>query len=402
MKLSGLLIPLANPCSAFPSGNPLFAEVEAVKQRVTDISSYLLSNTDFSKNIAVSPVNIFSAIKVLQKSTSGPAREELEEAFGNEDAQRFENQITKYAGDLYELGMANKIFYRPINGSEPSTEIGQISETFDFKNPLQNPSKINDFIDEQTKGKIPQAFPKPIDPDTFFLLISTLYFKASWTSSFSPTTICWKMNEGPCEERDGFVGTDHFNMFYDWDAKKPFRVLDLPLALLKDDDRFAPDQKTFSALQIWMPDKVLQTESDHKEFLELMNRESQSVVKKMRLGRARLFMPKFSISTELELKTMLYDKNCTSIMNPGQHLEPIYGDNDPTTSLNEAKHIVQFDVDENGVEGAAVTAFSMMYRSFPMPVKIDRPFYFRLILKTEDANLPEYGAPIFSGRVVNP
>jgi len=155
-------------------------------------------------------------------------------------------------------------------------------------------------------------------------------------------------------------------------------------------------------LQIWVPNNVLETEQDHREFLNLMETEKKTIAQEMSDSRVRLVVPKFSISTELDLKEMFYQHNVTSILAPGHHLGPIYGDNDPITSLNEAKHVVQLDVDENGIEGAAMTAYSMSYRMYPTPFNIDNPFYFRLILKTADPSMPENDVEIFSGRVVNP
>jgi len=405
MKISGVLIPLATTCSAL-QGIPLFAEIEEMKDRVSDLSSYLLSSSDFSKNIAVSPLNVFSALKILQESTSGAARDELDAAFGTENKDLLENQIIQYNGELFKLKMVNRIFYQKIDNEsapEPAESLQDFTEVFDFRNPLLNPLHINQYIEQKTKEKIVEAFPKPIDPDTFFLLISTLYYKASWATSFDHTTVCWKNSFLPCEDRDGFIGTNFFNTFYDWKGERPFRIVELPLTMPKETTkRFAPAEKTFSALQIWMPDNVLETELDHREFLNLMETEKKTIAQEMSDSRLRIIVPKFSISTELDLKEMFIQYNVNSILDPGHHLGPIYGEYDPITSLNEAKHVVQFDVDENGIEGAAVTAFSMMYRSFPTPFKIDRPFYFRLILRTEDPSMPENDVEIFSGRVVNP
>lgn len=409
MKISGFLIPLSTTCNAL-QGSPFYAGIEEMKDRVSDLSRYLLSNSDFTENIAVSPLNVFSALKVLQESTSGAARDELDAAFGTENGNLLENKITQYHGELFELKMVNRIFYQKIdneNAKEPANSLQDFTEVFDFRNPLLNPLHINKYIEQRTKGKIEEAFPKPIDPDTFFLLISTLYYKASWASSFEYTTVCWKNSlmgaSLPCEDRDGFVGTDFFNMFFDWKGERPFRVVELPLTLPKETkNKFEPLKKPFSVLQIWVPNNVLETEQDHREFLNLMETEKKTIAQEMSDSRVRLVVPKFSISTELDLKEMFYQHNVTSILAPGHHLGPIYGDNDPITSLNEAKHVVQLDVDENGIEGAAVTAFSMMYRSFPTPFNIDRPFYFRLILKTADPSMPENDVEIFSGRVVNP
>lgn len=122
----------------------------------------------------------------------------------------------------------------------------------------------------------------------------------------------------------------------------------------------------------------------------------------MRPARLDLTIPKLSISTELDLRTTLKQHNIVSIFVPGFHLGPIYGENDIRSTLGEAKHKVKFDVDEKGIDAAAVTALSMMSRTYATRVKIDRPFYFRLILKTKNPFALKNGAEIFSGRVVDP
>lgn len=91
-----------------------------------------------------------------------------------------------------------------------------------------------------------------------------------------------------------------------------------------------------------------------------------------------------------------------SIFRPGFHLGPIYGENDIRSALGEAKHIVKFDVDEKGIDAAAVTALSMMSRTYATRVNIDRPFYFRLIVKTNNPTNLKNGAEIFSGRIIDP
>lgn len=70
--------------------------------------------------------------------------------------------------------------------------------------------------------------------------------------------------------------------------------------------------------------------------------------------------------------------------------------------LTEAEHIVKLDVDQDGIEGAAITSLEFGFRSFPQKASCDRPFYFDIIIKNEIKDFAENGAIIFSGRVTNP
>jgi serine protease inhibitor len=70
--------------------------------------------------------------------------------------------------------------------------------------------------------------------------------------------------------------------------------------------------------------------------------------------------------------------------------------------ITEAEHIVKLDVDQDGIEGAAVTSFQFGFKSSPQTAACDRPFYFDIILKNEEKNTADDETIIFSGRIMNP
>lgn len=163
---------------------PEYTESQAVNYRINDLSDFLLKNSNHSENFVISPVNIFSAFKVLQKATSGTAHDEIEGAFGHENYQEFQYAINYFNNKLYEIAMINRVLYKDLGIPYLNENLKHITQAFDFKNRYDNPSFMNKYIEQKTNGKIKDAFAEPFDPETLFLIISTLYFKSSWTTLF--------------------------------------------------------------------------------------------------------------------------------------------------------------------------------------------------------------------------
>ena len=66
-------------------------------------------------------------------------------------------------------------------------------------------------------------------------------------------------------------------------------------------------------------------------------------------------MPKFSIDFSEDIKGLMKDFGIETIFSPEKDLSPMVGEmND--INIREINHKVKFDLDENGIEAAAVTA----------------------------------------------
>jgi serine protease inhibitor len=297
--------------------------------------------------------------------------------------------------------MVNRIFYRKLGQSSPE-KIQDITEIFDFKNMKDNPAKLNNYIQNATRGNIKNAFKEALDKETIYLLISTLFFKASWKNSFNDSYVCWKITEDKCNDKKAVTGISNFKILNEWYGEYPFLVIEIPLTYLRNETTNVSTIQNYSVLQIWMPEKILKTKEDHLQFLDIMKKKVNKMARMMTEYKMKLTFPKFSISTEYDLKTLLLSYGVESIFKPGKHLGPLFGRDDIPTTLKKANHMVELNVDKNGIEGAGVTTISMEYaRTAPIPMLIDRPFYFRIVVK-EDGENPTYGDPIFSGRVVDP
>ena len=71
-------------------------------------------------------------------------------------------------------------------------------------------------------------------------------------------------------------------------------------------------------------------------------------------------MPKFSIDFSEDMKELMQDFGIKTLFSPEIDLSPMVGEmKNNDIEISEMNHKVKFDVDENGIEGAAVTMFGV-------------------------------------------
>ena len=89
----------------------------------------------------------------------------------------------------------------------------------------------------------------------------------------------------------------------------------------------------------------------------------------MRKSNIKLTMPKFNVATTAELTEALKKQGITKIFTQEADFTPIVGEElGSQVFMSGADHAVNFKLDENGVEGAAVNAFRGEFRSLRMNV----------------------------------
>lgn len=95
-----------------------------------------------------------------------------------------ENQIGHF------VQVANALFLHNQYSMNPSyKQVVQSvyrAETFnvDFTSPVAVQEQANKWVEEKTRGKIPQIISSPLHPQTRLLIASTIYFNARWKTTF--------------------------------------------------------------------------------------------------------------------------------------------------------------------------------------------------------------------------
>ena len=74
-------------------------------------------------------------------------------------------------------------------------------------------------------------------------------------------------------------------------------------------------------------------------------------------------IPKFSVSTAVDLKSQLMKIGIKQVFEGGADFSPIFGNMENLdVVVKSVNHKVKLDVDENGIEGSAATAMALAFR----------------------------------------
>lgn len=409
--------------------------IEEIRDNLINLGHEIFNREETLENAVISPLSIMGSLLMLSGATSGKAQEEINALL---KINNLKDDLVDYkllmdyllANDdiSYSLSIANGLFYQ--SGYTPMSTFTDLMGSFDGVNEV-NFSKqsatddINQWVSDSTNEKIPNLFEKTLDPQTLAMLISSLYYKASWSVPFELIRYdyyCWKSVTEDCDKSVQFMSVDNtFNVHFG----NEFTVVDVPLTLtggckenMNCEDSMDDGIETFTMMKLWMPNHVLSTKSEHEKFQKLIRKNNEIMDTEMQFRRINLIMPRFSIETKQDLKNTFLDLGMNEVFNDGFHFDPLFGkDNYSPASVSQIKHAVKLDVDENGIEGAATTAIGMMFRSMPPDVPFDKPFYFSIEANcrefknkeskyesenTEYVKCPQQKTPLFIGRVVTP
>uniref|UniRef100_A0A8C3UY86 Serpin domain-containing protein n=1 Tax=Catharus ustulatus TaxID=91951 RepID=A0A8C3UY86_CATUS len=343
------------------------------------------SSKEADKNVFFSPMSISTAFAMLAVGAKSTTLSQIFEGLG------FDNVTETRVHDVHEsfhkvlsvlncadvnitLNIGNALF--TATGYEPQELFLQNIKEFydadffssDFHKPEEAKKQINIYVEEKTKGKIPELV-GDLDPSTVLVLVNYIYFKAAWEKSFDPlrtfeddffvnTNVSVRVN---MMQRDGTS-----NIYYDHDLSCV--VVELPY------------QGTARALFI-LPD-----EGKMKQVEDALSKETVS--------NGLLYLPKFSISGSYDVKTLFEQMGITEVFSGDADLSGISGNRD--LQVSQAIHKALLEVDEAGTEAAGATAIILTrLSSISRTIKFNKPF---LILISDK----QTGTTLFMGKIVDP
>lgn len=344
------------------------------------------------KNVTCSPSNIYMALSMLAEVTDGNSRKQILDLLGAKNVEQLRAQAKAVWESSYE------------NDSQGTLILGNsfwLSDTFKYKEApfrtLMNSyyasgfagemgsdtlnKKLQGWINEQTGGLLAeQAKGAETDPSTVLALVSTVYFKGQWNEKFMTTET----------QKNTFHGADG-------DTECDFMYQKASDCGYFDGDGFTAVSKNFidgSTMYFILPDsgkpekliengKAIDLVLDTKFFPY----NSLSV---------NLTMPKFDVTSDIDLKKSLAQLGVTDIMDGSK------SDFTPMTDetgiyCSAAKHAARVTVDEEGCKAAAFTLMTADSEAYierkEVDFTLDRPFIFAIT----NAD----GLPLFFGTVNN-
>ncbi len=241
---------------------------------------------------------------------------------------------------------------------------------------------INDWVEDQTEGKIKDLIPaNALNALTRLVLTNAIYFNAAWLNPFdekATTEESFDLLDGSEVKVPMMRQTESFGYIKaeDYQAVELFyegRQLSMVI-LLPDEEQFADFEQSLDAAQL------------------------QSTLDQLAVQRLDLSMPKFKIDSSFGLAATLAGMGMPDAFDVNKaDFSGMTGK--PDLYITDVVHKAFVNVDEEGTEAAAATGVIMGLKSMPtgepIRVEVDHPFLF-LIRDVET------GVVLFMGRVVQP
>lgn len=349
----------------------------------------LKAETDQKKdeNVIISPLSVQLALYMATNGANGITENEMLEMLQckncdiksiNEQAQLWIQLLSKESGHP-TLSISNGFFYDDkrlkILGPGFKNDLAAYDCSFeksDFSNVSGSLKLINDWVKDKTNGKIDQILDNIYDEDIAFL-INALYFKADWSKGFNQdwTQESEFYTSSGFKKKHYFVADDRSVPFF---QDTNIKVVDIPFS-----------DSTFS-LTLIREENATETFTDHRY---------KELIKKVKYERALISFPKLKGSYENDIIKSLQSLGMKKAFDPSAADFTSIGAASERIFINQIKHKVKLDIDEKGVEGAAVTSIGFGVNSAPPYLKYDKPFY--IVLRHINTN-----TMIFVGKINDP
>lgn len=245
--------------------------------------------------------------------------------------------------------------------------------------PEESRLAINDWVSDQTEGKIPDLMPQDvIDELTRLVLTNAIYFNAGWAFPFEP------------QDTEG--GT-----FYLLDGGE------VTVPMMKQSHEFAyAEGEGYQAISLPYGASgvsmviLVPPAGQFETFESSLNPDRvEAIVKGLVRWSVTLSMPKFDFESSFDLGETLATMGMPDAFSELADFSGMTGS--PELFISAVVHKAFVSVDESGTEAAAATGVGMA-ESAPeghVELTVDRPFVFLI----RDSRT---GAVLFAGRVINP
>jgi serpin B len=349
-----------------------------------------LPKSNPASNLLFSPLSLHTAFMLLYAGSTEATKTELEKLFGFQsnntylaDYQQFSRFITSAKGENREISLANSIWMS--NQFTPKDSYLQNLQKYFQATPYpvdfsqtSTVKQINNWINEATKGKIPQLI-EHLSAEMQMALINAIYFKDAWKTEFNSAQThdeYFKVLEGEPEIVKFMQLKGEFRY---WENPQ-VQLLEMPYK----DEKFSmlfilPASGEFKNIE-----KQL-TDNQWNNWLSQLSPTQVDAVK----------IPRFKFESAIPAKDILLAMGARNMFLGG--LSNIA---DGKLLVSEVKHQAVIEVSEKGTEAAAVTMISIersvhKIEHFNKTFVADRPFMF--MIRENQSN-----AILFMGKVMNP
>ncbi len=330
---------------------------------------------DSVPNLFVSPLSVAMALTMTYNGAAGETeaamRSTLELDSMTVDEVNAANQsliaLLRGLDPHVKFQIANSIWYRlGFRVEQPFLDANRTYfdarvDSLDFSDPGAAQT-INNWVNAQTNGLIPEIVPSPLPSDALMYLIDAMYFKGDWTQQFDKALTApraFHLTDGSTVQ----VPTMTFGQ------EAAIRTASTSQGRMID---LSYGGAAFS-MTILLPAENLNVDS---LLANLTLDDWNTGVAALDTFVTEFYLPKFKLENNLTLNATL------SALGMGVAFSDFADFTRMTASgvkISEVKHRTYVDVNEEGTEAAAVTSVGMGTTSVGPPVfNVDRPFVFAL------------------------
>lgn len=331
------------------------------------------------ENLFLAPLSASMALGMTMNGAVGPTFDQMRSTLGFgtltlEDINQGYRDLIDLLRTLdtrVELGIGNSIWYRqgfPVRSdflNRTETFFDAVVRELDFSSPGAA-GIINNWVKEQTRGKIDQIVDDPVNAATVMFLINAIYFKGDWTVRFPED----ETEEAPWTPGSGVHGGTIPLMqvadTFAYTETEMYQAVDLPYG-----------GKAFS-MTILLPRETVPV----RDVVASLNGSTWGqIVGSLTPREGEVFLPRFRLEWEKVLNGTLRSMGMELPFIPGQ--ADFSGMSDAAAAqelfISKVKQKSYVDVNEEGTEAAAVTVVEMRVTSAgpqPFVFRADRPFLF--------------------------
>jgi len=328
---------------------------------------------DSKKNVFVSPSSVAIALSMTYNGASASTQQEMAKALelqglNLQEVNQANNTLKaslENADPAIQLAIANSLWAK--QGFTFKPEFIQKNQQFysakvtelDFSKP-DSKNMINNWVKENTKGKIDQIVDQ-LKPDDVLFLINAIYFKGNWTKKFDKaqtSNLPFYLSDGTQKQHPMMSQSGKYR-YYENDS---FQAVSLPYG------------KGRLSLYVFLPRK----NSNLEAFQQQLSSESwQQWMNQFSMRNGSVQLPRFKFDYDVELNNALKALGMESAFSDKADFSNM---SSGSVAISKVKHKTFLEVNEEGTEAAATTSVGMVATSVrtpqePFQMTVDRPFF---------------------------
>ena len=346
-------------------------------------------------NLFVSPLSLSMALGMTLNGAAGETRADIEQALGVEGLAA--DEINAVYRDFLDwlpaldrrvtFDIANSIWvdegfpvepaFLDVNRRFFDAEVAAL----DFRTP-DAPRRINDWVSDETRGRIDRLIDGPIPEHVVMYLVNALYFLGDWRYRFDERATA----PAPFTRADG--STVEVPMMRRDEVTLPFAAGDGFDALE------LPYGDSLFAMTLLVPHEAHALDALVARLTPELWAQTTAALTPRRFSGLEL--PKFRIESDFQLKPTLMALGMERPFLPGgADFSGINAARGRDLYITHIRQKTFVEVDEAGTEAAAATVVGIGIVSLPVRFQVNRPFVFVIRERTT-------GAILFIGKMADP